>query len=132
MAEIILVASELVWKVARYTSAAPIFLTEKDNYVDAGVLANNPSAVALTAIQAHYRRKGQRLPISMVVSIGTGQVPDSVLGNTDVTEILHPGRNFLKVLSTLGDRIKSVTTLFSNAVSETMFYLQYYKSGNFW
>ena len=89
--------------------------------MDGGVLANNPSSVALTAIKAHYRKKGQRLPISMVVSIGTGHVPDSGLGNTDVTEILHPGRNFLKVLSTLGDRIKSVTTLFSNAVSETVF-----------
>ena len=110
-----------MWKVARYTSAAPIFFTEKDNYVDGGVLANNPSSVALTAIQAHFRKKGHRLPISMVVSIGTGQVPDSALGNIDVSEILHAGKKFLKVFSTLGDRIKSLTTLFSNAVSETVF-----------
>ena len=91
--------------------------------MDGGVLANNPSSAALTAIQVHFRKKGQRLPISIVVSIGSGQVPDSVLGNTDVTDVLqcHVGKKFLKVLSTLGDRIKSLTTLFSNAVSETVF-----------
>ena len=42
---------ELVWKVARYTSAAPIFFAECDNYVDGGVKANNPTAFALTEIQ---------------------------------------------------------------------------------
>ena len=43
--------SELVWKVARYTSAAPIYFTECDEYVDGGMLAKNPSCDALTKIQ---------------------------------------------------------------------------------
>ena len=33
---------ELVWKVARYTSAAPTYFTECDNFVDGGFMANNP------------------------------------------------------------------------------------------
>ena len=43
--------SELVWKVARYTSAAPVFFTECDNYIDGGVVANNPTMHALPEIQ---------------------------------------------------------------------------------
>ena len=42
---------ELVWKVARYTSAAPIYFTECDSYVDGGLVANNPCNYALTKIQ---------------------------------------------------------------------------------
>jgi len=43
--------TEPVWKVARYTSAAPLLFTEKDNYVDGGMLANNPVMDAITQIQ---------------------------------------------------------------------------------
>ena len=43
---------EPVWKVARYTTAAPVYFTECDNYVDGGVKANNPSAFGLTEIQS--------------------------------------------------------------------------------
>ena len=42
---------ELVWKVARYTSAAPVFFAESDNYVDGGVKANNPTTYGLAEIQ---------------------------------------------------------------------------------
>ena len=44
-----------VWKVARYTSAAPMFFTEFEDYVDGGVLANNPCSYGLSAIQNFYR-----------------------------------------------------------------------------
>ena len=50
-------ALELVWKVARYTSAAPFFFTECDNYVDGGVKANNPTHFALTEIQDYLSKK---------------------------------------------------------------------------
>ena len=46
---------ELVWKVARYTSAAPLFFTEFEDYVDGGVLANNPCSYGFSAIQNFYR-----------------------------------------------------------------------------
>ena len=50
-----LVPIELVWKVARYTSAAPFYFRELDNYVDGGVRANNPCQHALRIIQMHLR-----------------------------------------------------------------------------
>ena len=46
---------ELVWKVARYTSAAPLFFKELDNYVDGGILANNPCSVGLAAMQTLHQ-----------------------------------------------------------------------------
>ena len=107
----------MVWKVARYTSAGPVRFTEKDNYVDGGVLAHNPSSAGLTAIQKYYRKKGMKLPISLVVSIGTGKYPDTLLGNVDATEILHFGRNWWSTVSSLGDRIKNLLSFMSQAVS---------------
>ena len=49
--------AELVWKVARYTSAAPVFFAECDNYVDGGVVANNPTTFALPEIQEFLTKK---------------------------------------------------------------------------
>ncbi len=46
-----------MWKVARYTSAAPVFFRECDNYIDGGVVANNPCNYALTHIKKHLRNK---------------------------------------------------------------------------
>ena len=47
---------ELVWKVARYATAAPVYFSECDNYVDGGVKANDPSAFGLTEIQRFLSR----------------------------------------------------------------------------
>ena len=49
--------AELVWKVARYTSAAPVFFTEHDNYVDGGVKANNPTSYGLAEILEYLSKK---------------------------------------------------------------------------
>ena len=106
-----------MWKVARYTSAGPVFFTEKDNYVDGGILAQNPSSVGLTAIQKYYHDRGMKLPISLVVSIGSGQFPDEDMGNVDATEYLHVGKHWFHLISGLSGRIQSLTTLLSNAVS---------------
>ena len=48
---------DLVWKVARYTSAGPTYFTECDNYVDGGVMANNPSMAAWVEINKYYDSK---------------------------------------------------------------------------
>lgn len=106
-----------MWKVARYTSAGPVFFTEKDNYVDGGILAQNPSSVGLTAIQKYYQDRGLKLPISLVVSIGSGQNPNEDVGNVDATEYLYFGSHWFNIVGQLTDRIKSLTTLLSNAVS---------------
>jgi len=69
--------------VARYTSAAPVLFGEADEYVDGGLLANNPSDSGLTRIQSHYRSRGEKLPISLVVSVGAGKYPARALGSVD-------------------------------------------------
>ena len=43
-----------------------MFFKECDDYVDGGVLANNPSETGLTAIQNFHHSKGS-VPISLVV-----------------------------------------------------------------
>ncbi len=43
-----------MWKVARYTSAAPVHFEPEDNYIDGGIKANNPTDYALTKIQKYY------------------------------------------------------------------------------
>ena len=74
-----------MWKVGRYTSAAPFYFRSLDNYVDGGLLANNPSLHALTTIQNHLRREGRGRKVSLVVSIGTGINPQKDYRNLDIT-----------------------------------------------
>ena len=70
-----------IWKVARYTSAAPTYFSECDNYVDGGVLANNPCEAGLAHLQEFYHSQGTRLTISCMVSVGTGIYPKKELGS---------------------------------------------------
>ncbi len=53
----IFISIELVWKVARYTSAGPTYFTECDNYVDGGVLANNPCMEAWLEISKYHESR---------------------------------------------------------------------------
>ena len=99
-----------VWKVARYTTAAPMFFKECDNYVDGGVLANNPCDYGMTAIQNFYRHQGQKLLITVVVSVGTGVYPAEKLGNTEIF-----GKHGIKL--DLLKRAHNLISLLSNAVS---------------
>ena len=48
--------TELVWKVARYTSAGPTYFSECDDFVDGGVLANNPCTTSWVEICNYYDR----------------------------------------------------------------------------
>ncbi|XP_064383275.1 85/88 kDa calcium-independent phospholipase A2-like [Halichondria panicea] len=72
-------STQPVWKVARYSSAAPLYFSELDNYVDGGVMANNPCDGGLAKIQSFYQAKNQRMPISCMVSMGSGLFPPSRL-----------------------------------------------------
>ena len=97
--------------MARYTSACPGYFTEFDNYVDGGVLANNPSEHGLTRIQKFYTDNCEPLNISSVVSVGTGVFPDRELGNTDLTSLLL-GRPLHMV-----GNVKNMFDLLTHAVS---------------
>lgn len=105
-----------MWKVARYTSAAPIFFTEFEGYVDGGVLANNPCDYGLTAIQNFHRERQVNLPISMVVSVGTGVYPPEELGRIDAQEFLYFGKHWFSFSDTIKSRTRNLLLLLTNAV----------------
>lgn len=46
-----------VWKVARCSSAAPMFFSEFEDHVDGGVLANNPCQVHTVHVHVHDSRR---------------------------------------------------------------------------
>ncbi len=94
-----------------------MFFDELDNYVDGGVLANNPSASGLTVIQDMFRRMGLKLPISMVVSLGTGQMPEDELGRTDAHQFLFFGKHWFNFEDRFFSRAANLVTLLGNAVS---------------
>ena len=101
-----------VWKVARYTSATPMFFSECDNYIDGGVICNNPTEYGLTAIQNFVRQQGKRLPIGLVVSIGTGVYPAKELGSID---LFYGNQTFH--LTGIMRRTQNLISLLANAVS---------------
>ena len=95
-----------------------MFFNEKDDYVDGGLLANNPCDIGLTNIRNHYRERGQKLPISLVVSIGSGRQPEKELGSTDARDFLFFGPHWFNFKGeSLIDKTQNLTTLLSNAVS---------------
>lgn len=90
-----------MWKVARYTSAAPFCFTSKDNYVDGGLLANNPSLHGLTTIQNHLRSTGHSAGVSLVVSVGTGINPPREYSNIEITtraDYVFKNKEFMKFM----------------------------------
>ncbi|CAI8037584.1 85/88 kDa calcium-independent phospholipase A2 [Geodia barretti] len=97
-----------VWKVGRYTAAAPLYFTECDYYVDGGVLANNPCSGALTRIQDYHKEKGGQL--SLVVSVGCGQYPAVPLGDTSI----HSG--VLNMMGNIG-KLRNIRQLFITALT---------------
>lgn len=78
--------AEDVWKVARYTSAAPVFFKECDNYIDGGVIANNPCNHALAHIKLHLRELKEKQKARYVGHVWNGlctKVPAHALGLHD-------------------------------------------------
>ena len=109
--------TELVWKVARYTSAGPLFFKEFENYVDGGVLANNPSNQGLARIQSFHHNLHKKLPIALVVSVGTGIYPPETLGRVDAQDFLFFGRHWLDFTEHIKARAGNLISLLTNAVS---------------
>ena len=100
-----LMPTDLVWKVARYTSAAPPCFTECDNYVDGGILAHNPSEVALNRIEEFQRARDGK--IASLLSLGSGVFPPQLIGNLDVG--VNP--------FTIFERMTNLVTVLTTAVS---------------
>lgn len=112
-------STQLVWKVARYTTAAPMFFTEFEDYVDGGVLANNPCSYGFSAIKNFHRQLREKLDIALVVSVGSGIFPVENLGKTDAHQFLYFGKHWLKAGSSIKARAKSLVSLLTTALVES-------------
>lgn len=67
--------------VALASCAAPVYFSSYNKYIDGGVVANNPSAVALSfALGMLCGRKS--LPAVRLLSVGTGYSPNYIKNNT--------------------------------------------------
>ncbi|XP_073841734.1 85/88 kDa calcium-independent phospholipase A2-like isoform X2 [Musca autumnalis] len=81
---------QLVWRAARATGAAPSYFRSFGRFLDGGLIANNPTLDAMTEIHEYNMalrsvgRENEVVPVSVVVSIGTGLIPVTELKDFDV------------------------------------------------
>ena len=82
-----------MWKAARASGAAPSFFRPETNFVDGGILANNPSLALLTEI-AEFNVAKKALDHDeevvrpyVMLSLGTGVPP---VKKTNVVDIFRP------------------------------------------
>ena len=70
-----------IWKVARATSAAPLYFDAAGPFVDGGLIANNPATDILTEIAEFNTALGARGDLEscvqpeIMVSLGTASQP---------------------------------------------------------
>ena len=100
-----------------------MFFSEYENYVDGGVICNNPTDYGLTAIQNYCRLTGNNIPIAVVVSIGTGSYPPEKIGSVDAQDALFFGKQWLNPGKLL-KQTQNLLSLLSTAVS-----VQYVRCG---
>ncbi|XP_012271630.1 85/88 kDa calcium-independent phospholipase A2 [Orussus abietinus] len=111
-------SEQLVWKVARATGAAPSYFKSFGRFLDGGLIANNPTLDAMSEIheynlaQMAVGRDDQVVPLSLVVSLGTGLVPVSPLTEIDFffPEKLWDTAKLAMRLSTLGSLLVDQAT----------------------
>lgn len=81
---------QLVWRAARATGAAPSYFRAFGRFLDGGLIANNPTLDAITEIHElnaalqYVGRGSEAVPVSVVVSLGTGLTPVVDLKEIDV------------------------------------------------
>ena len=72
---------QLIWKAARASGAAPSFFRPEENYVDGGIIANNPAIELLTEVTEYNMAKKSLdhhedvVTPTVLVSMGTGVPP---------------------------------------------------------
>ena len=107
-------AAALVWKVARYACALPLYTTESDGYVDGGTVCANLCDHALTRVQEFYHERKLSVPVRCVVSIGAGVFSPEQLGCVDVHEYLTFGTHWQNPTEAV-ERLRNVITLSMSA-----------------
>ncbi|XP_015588619.1 85/88 kDa calcium-independent phospholipase A2 [Cephus cinctus] len=101
---------QLLWKAARATGAAPSYFRAFGRFVDGGLIANNPTLDAMTEIHEYNLaleasgRPEKAVPLSLVVSLGTGLVPVTPLAELDTfrPESIWDGAKLALGITTLG------------------------------
>ena len=71
-----------------HESAAPTYFHPfREKYLDGGVMANNPTLVAMSEIFHQGKREGKDVRLGLVFSIGTGIPPSVKLNEIGVEQI---------------------------------------------
>ena len=74
-----------IWEAARISSAAPTYLMSYDNFIDGGMMANNPTVDAIVEMNDQsMKENNQPLKLSCVLSLGSGQTKPIDIKNIDV------------------------------------------------
>ena len=90
-----------MWRAARASGAAPSFFRPEGNYIDGGIMANNPSLDLLTEI-AEYN----------IASRATGHLDDIV----EPTVLLSLGESFSSVFCTLPQHLDGLHVFYFTSV----------------
>lgn len=106
-----------VWEVARASSAAPVYSTPfEGKFIDGGLMANNPTLVAMTEIFEQAEKEGKSAKIGLVVSLGTGY-PIARKGR-DVAIHVPRLRNILSTLYHIGDTISRLFNMLNVFIAQ--------------
>uniref|UniRef100_F1KVR9 phospholipase A2 n=1 Tax=Ascaris suum TaxID=6253 RepID=F1KVR9_ASCSU len=109
----------VIWRCARYSSAAPTFFPPKDGIVDGGLIANNPTLDLLNDIHTYNaacQYSGHKeADIGCILSVGTGQSPAtdvncstfSLTAPTSINEGISMIRDIINLKNILIEQITS-------------------------
>lgn len=79
-----------IWQVARSSGAAPTYFRPMGQFLDGGLMSNNPTVDALTEITRYnkaLRQSGRSSEIKqpgVLISVGTGRIPATKVKSVDV------------------------------------------------
>ena len=77
-----------LWEAARASSAAPTYFPVFDKkFIDGGLMANNPTVDSISRIIDDLVKEKKPPRLGLVMSVGTGDTPPSVMSNMDIPGI---------------------------------------------
>ena len=79
--------------------------------------------VGLLRIEEFHQARGEKLPVSLVVSLGSGTYPPKQLGSINAQQYLYFGTHWLNLIKQQSlHEIRNLAELLSNAVSYAVHY----------